>query len=152
MPSQLPHEQVYVRLGLSEIEGIGVFAIRPIPEGTNIFANDKVELVWVAKAELDRADLSEAERALYHDFGISVGDEIGCPVNFHNLTPGWYLNEPKPGTNANVRVIADLNFLAAREIAEGEELTLRYEELREASARIRPQDAGDPIDFARLPS
>ena len=141
MPSPLPHEQVYVRLGLSQIEGIGVFAIKPIAEGTNLFANDKVDLIWVTRDEIERAPLSVAERALYHDFGIALGDEIGCPINFHNLTPGWYLNEPRPGASANVRVVGDLNFVAARDIAEGEELTLRYDELKRTAARMRSQRA-----------
>ena len=126
MTSNLPHEGVYVRLGLSAVHGIGVFAIRPIPAGTDIFANDLVPLVWVAKAELERSDLTPAERAFYHDFGISRGDRIGCPANFHNLTPGWYLNEPGPGAEANVRSTGELGFIACRDIAEGEELTIHY--------------------------
>jgi hypothetical protein len=126
MAAKLPHEGVYVRLGLSAVHGIGVFAIRPIPEGTDIFANDAIPLVWVSKAELDQAGLSEAERALYHDFGISRGDRIGCPANFHNLTPGWYLNEPAPGASANVRSTDRLAFIACRDIAEGEELSIDY--------------------------
>jgi hypothetical protein len=121
---RLPHEQVYVRLGLSAVHGIGVIAIRPIAEGTNLFANDTVELVWVEREALN--GLSAAEQSLYHDFGISRGDRIGCPVNFHNLTPGWYLNEPAEGEAPNVRVEPDLSFFAARDIAEGEELTVRY--------------------------
>lgn len=128
MTSELPHHQVYVRLGLSRIHGIGVFAIREIDEGTNIFANDRVELVWVDKAALDDTGLSEAEHAFYRDFGISRGDRIGCPVNFHNLTPGWYLNEPAPGEDPNVTVDAELNFFARRLIRVGEELTVRYQE------------------------
>ena len=52
---KLPHEGVYVRLGLSALHGIGVFAIRPIPAGTDIFANDRVPLVWVSKAALAAA-------------------------------------------------------------------------------------------------
>jgi SET domain-containing protein len=122
--AELPHERVYVRLGLSDTHGIGVFAIRDIAEGTNLFGNDTVELVWVERAAL--RDLTPAERALYHDFGIARGDRIGCPVNFHNLTPGWYLNEPAAGQAPNVRVDADLSFFAARDIAEGEELSVRY--------------------------
>jgi hypothetical protein len=132
--STLPHQGVWVRLGLSDIEGIGVFAIRPIPNGTDIFANDRVPLVWVDKAELERAELTEAERALYRDFGINRGDRIGCPANFHNLTPGWYLNEPKPGDDANVRTGDGLTFLAARDIAEGEELTIDYKSFSEPEA------------------
>src|SRR3954470_5289747 len=130
----LPHEGVYVRLGLSEIHGIGVFAIRAIPEGTNIFANDKVEMVWVDKAELAAAEPTRAERSFYEDFGIQRGDRIGCPVNFHNLTPGWYLNEPAPGEAANVASDAGFNFTAARDIAEGEELTIRYRDFSRADA------------------
>jgi hypothetical protein len=126
MPSKLPHEGVYVRLGLSAVHGIGVFAIRPIPAGTDIFANDCVPLVWVSKAQLGQARLTPAERAFYHDFGINRGDEIGCPANFHNLTPGWYLNQPAPGETANVLAGETLAFTAARDIAEGEELTIDY--------------------------
>src|SRR6478609_9938560 len=112
----LPHHGVYARLGISSTHGIGVFAIRDIPDGTNIFANDRVELVWINRADLEASNPSPAERQFYHDFGIARGDAIGCPVNFHNLTPGWYLNEPAPGIEPNVRVDADLNFFAARDI------------------------------------
>ncbi|MEA3054341.1 MAG: uncharacterized protein QOG72_3244 [Sphingomonadales bacterium] len=127
MAAKLPHEGVWVRLGLSAVHGIGVFAIRPIPAGTDLFANDGVPLVWVDKAELEQADLTEAERAFYHDFGINRGERIGCPANFNNLTPGWYLNRPAPGVEANVRTDESLAFVAGRDIAEGEELTIAYE-------------------------
>lgn len=126
MTTKLPHEGVWVRLGVSAIEGIGVFAIRPIPKGTDIFANDRVPLTWVKRAELEAAGLGEAERALYDDFGIRRGDEIGCPANFNNLTPGWYLNEPAAGAKANVAADASFAFTALRDIAEGEELTIDY--------------------------
>ena len=131
MAAKLPHEGVWVRLGLSSVHGIGVFAIRPIPAGTDIFANDRLPLVWVSKAELDRAGLSEAEQAFYRDFGINRGDRIGCPANFHNLTPGWYLNEPAPGEEANVRSTNRLSFIARRDIAAGEELSIDYSEFSE---------------------
>jgi hypothetical protein len=126
MPRKLPHEQVYVRLGLSAVHGIGVFAIRRIPRGTNIFANDKVEMVWVEKAALEAASPTPAERALYADFGIHRGGRIGCPVNFHNLTPGWYLNQPAPGEQPNIASDEAFNFTAARDIEAGEELTICY--------------------------
>jgi uncharacterized protein len=128
----LPHEGVYVRLGVSPIEGIGVFAIKPIPAGTDIFANDKVELVWVERSQLD--SLLPAERKLYDDFGIRRGDKIGCPVNFDNLTPGWYCNEPAEGDQPNVVVEDDFTFRAARDIAGGDELTIRYAEFSEGDA------------------
>ena len=133
MTTKLPHEGVWVRLGVSAIEGIGVFAIRTIPEGTDIFANDRVPLAWVSRAELDRAGLTEAQRALYHDFGINRGDKVGCPANFNNLTPGWYLNEPPAGATANVAADARFAFTALRDIEEGEELTIDYSGFSEAT-------------------
>lgn len=129
MPPPLPHEGVYVRLGVSPIEGIGVFAIKPIPAGTDIFGNDKVEMVWIERDRLRH--LLPAERKLYDDFGIRRGKRIGCPVNFHNLTPGWYCNEPAAGDPPNVEVDEQFTFRAARNIAEGDELTIRYAEFSE---------------------
>jgi hypothetical protein len=132
MANPLPHEQVYVRLAPSEIHGIGVFAIRPIPKGTDIFANDKVQLVWVDCAVLESAGLSEDQKKLYHDFGINRGTRIGCPINFNNLTPGWYLNEPPHGEEASVRVDGNLSFFAARDIEAGEELSVVYSDFSES--------------------
>jgi uncharacterized protein len=126
MPPKLPHEGVYARLGLSAIHGIGVIAIRPIPRGTNIFANDFAEIVWVENSKLAAAGLTPAEQSFYHDFGIHGGDRIGCPSNFNSLTPGWYLNEPAPGEEPNVSSDEACNFTASRDIDEGEELTIRY--------------------------
>ena len=54
---------------------------------------------------------------------------IGCPVNFHNLTPGWYLNEAPEDTQPNVRIDVDLNYFAAADIQPGDELTIGYAEL-----------------------
>lgn len=126
MQARLPHDAVYARLAPSEIHGIGVFAIRPIPAGTRLFADDAVSLVWVSKAELEQAAPSPAQRRLYQDFGINRGEAIGCPASFNNLGPSWYLNEPPPGGSANVRSGADFEFVASRDIAEGEELTIDY--------------------------
>lgn len=109
---------------MSATHGVGVFAIRDIPAGANICPRDDAPIVWVERSAL--ADLSEAERAFYHDFGIRDGGRIGCPASFELLTPGWYLNEPPPGEEPNVRAAAGVDLVAARDIAAGEELTVRY--------------------------
>ena len=120
----LPHEQVYVRLGVSGIHGIGVFAIRPIPAGTDVFPGDDAPIVWVDRAAVEAA--GPAERRLYDDFGIRDGDRVGCPSSFNLLTPGWHLNRPRRGEAANVAATPDFRMLACRDIAEGEELTVDY--------------------------
>ncbi len=130
----LPHENVWARLGRSPIHGIGVFAIRPIPRGTNVFESDSIEIVWVKKSALDEAKVGAAQRAFYEDFAIDGGDRYGCPADFNHLTPGWYLNQPSPGECANVASDPMLNFIALRDIAEGEELTIRYSDFNRPAA------------------
>jgi hypothetical protein len=131
LTSPLPHEAVFVRLGVSALDGIGVFAIRPIPRGTRIFANETLPVTWVEKDVLDRIDLDAAQARLYRDFGINQGDRIGCPMSFNFLTPSWYLNEPAAGAAANVATDPDLNFFTCRDIEEGEELTIVYSDFSE---------------------
>lgn len=126
MSAQLPHDGVVTRLGVSRISGIGVFAIAPIEAGTPLFPGDRARLRWVDGEALDKATLSDAQRALYTDFAVGRGDRLGCPASFDLLTPGWYLNEPAPGETANVIADLDCAMTAARDIAAGEELTVSY--------------------------
>ena len=119
-----PHDGVYVRIGRSAIHGVGVIAILPIPQGTNLFPWDNEPLAWVPQAEI--ATLPPALQQLYADFGVRRGDTIGVPPSLSRLTPGWHLNQPAPGEAANVRVDSDLQFYAMRDIAPGEELTVEY--------------------------
>lgn len=125
-PKPPPHENVLARLGVSSIEGIGVFAARPISAGTNVFPADKAEIVWVPATLLDDPALSAFERSLYEDFAIRRGDQLGCPANFSMLTVGWYANEPNEGHEPNLRPTPSFDLVAVRDIAEGEELTVRY--------------------------
>ena len=122
----LPHDGVLVRLGRSEIHGIGVFAIQPIRAGTNVFAADQAELGWVPATALDDPALDESQRALYRDFAIRSGDLLGCPSNFNLLTVGWYVNEPRDGEEPNLMPSEEFDLIAARDIEAGEELTIRY--------------------------
>ncbi|MCA1654404.1 MAG: SET domain-containing protein-lysine N-methyltransferase [Sphingomicrobium sp.] len=126
MNDPYPHEQVFVRLGPSAIHGIGVFALRNIAAGTNVFPNDQRPIRWVSASELALLALPPFERVFYEDFAIRRGDAFGCPENFNLLTAGWYVNEPKPGEPANLLATPDFQLIASRDIADGEELTIVY--------------------------
>lgn len=130
----LPHEGVLVRLGPSDIHGIGVFAMQPIAAGTNVFAADDAEIFWVPASLLDDPNLAEFQRACYRDFAIRVGDRLGCPASFALLTPGWYVNEPRAGDEPNLTSTPEFNLVAARDVAAGEELTIRYSDFEKVSA------------------
>jgi hypothetical protein len=126
MHQVLPHQSVLVRLGGSDIHGIGVFAGKPIAAGTNVFAGDDREICWVPSSVLEDPAIGDFERSFYLDFAIRRGDQLGCPANFNLLTVGWYVNEPRDGEEPNLRSTSDFNLVALRNIQAGEELTLRY--------------------------
>jgi len=121
---KLPHNNVYTRLCRSPIHGIGVFAIRDIPKGTNLFADDESQMVEYDQEILK--DLSPEIKQLYDDFCIfkSEDKKMLCPLNFNHLTVGWYLNYSEtPNTSFSND---NDNFYALGDIKKGEELTVDY--------------------------
>jgi len=115
---QLPHLNVYTRLKPSAIHGVGVFAIRHIPKGTLLFDAEE-DIAWIDEKQL--AGLSRNIRQMYEDFCIIKDGKYGCPENFNGLTMAWYLND---SSTPNVAVDNNYNMRAARDIEEGEELTI----------------------------
>jgi hypothetical protein len=117
-----PHAGVYVRLRPSKLDngGVGVFAIRAIPKGRRIFADENEELCWIPKSSLPKR---KAIRDLYDSFAVIKGDRYGCPTSFNRLTPAWFLNESK---KPNTRCDENYEFYTLRDISAGEELTVDY--------------------------
>jgi hypothetical protein len=114
----LPHLGVYTRLKPSKVHGVGVFAIRRIRKGTQLFDSDE-EITWVPEAEIE--SLPEQIKKIYDDFAIIKDGMYGCPVNFNKLSMGWYLND---SDSPNVFVDENYDMWAARDIEDGEELTI----------------------------
>jgi hypothetical protein len=117
-----PHRGVFVRLKPSKLHetGVGVFAIRPIPRQTRLFADENEEVFWMPKTLLPK---SGPLRKLYDDFAIIKGKRYGCPVSFNRLTPAWFMNESK---KPNTRCDENYDFYTVRDIRAGEELTVDY--------------------------
>ncbi|HEY2582966.1 MAG TPA: SET domain-containing protein [Mucilaginibacter sp.] len=124
----LPHYKVFTRLCKSNIHGIGVFAIQDIPEGTPLFEFDNTEMVWVNANELE--SLSPKLKQLYDDFCVTKNNKtlFGCPVNFNQMTMAWYMNH---SDDPNVESDDDYNFISKKNIKEGEELTINYNNFNE---------------------
>ena len=132
MSAALPHAGVLTRLGVSQLHGVGVFAIHPIATGTNVFPNDQRDIVWVDATLVDAMPEGSPERRLYIDFGIRRGNIIGCPPSFDMLGTGWYLNQPASGDTPNVGANDMFEMMALRDILVGEELTVDYATFSEA--------------------
>jgi hypothetical protein len=117
-----PHKNVYACLAPSKIHegGVGVFAIKPIPRGKELFRDDNDEMHWIEEKSVPKKP--SAVRRLY-DFAAIRKGRYGCPPTFNRLTLSWYLNHSK---NPNVTCTKDFDFLASRPIKAGEELTVDY--------------------------
>ena len=133
----LPHEGVCTRLQPSEIHGVGVFAIRQIKKGTNLFSDDSDEIVWIDEKEI--ATLPEELKKLYDDFAIIKKGRYGCPPSFNRLTMSWYLNDTD---FPNVAVDDDYNMSALRDIEKGEELTIDSSQFSEQPYKKPPFGRG----------
>lgn len=119
-----PHHGCYARLAYSETcHGIGVFAIRNIPKGTMVFADDRAPYrrVPAALAKKLRTEL----RYLYEDFCVLEGSWYYCPRSFNLLTVSWYVNHSER-PNVYLDPSRSWQWIALRRISKGEELTADY--------------------------
>jgi hypothetical protein len=117
-----PHRNLYTRIQVSSSNGVGVFAIRDIPKGTRLFAGDTGETILVSAEEVET--IAEPEiRRMYIDFCPLIDGFYVAPADFNQITMGWFLNH---SAEPNVAVIQDLQFVASRFIARGEELVTDY--------------------------
>lgn len=130
----LPHAGVYARIGLSDVHGVGVRAIRDIPRGALVFAGEDERVVWMSRAAVKR--LPAAFRSLYEDFGMVWGSKIGVPVNLNRLSVGWYVNHSEA---PNVEAGEDGRFRALRRIRRGEELFADYRTFVDEPLPFQPQ-------------
>jgi SET domain-containing protein len=123
-----PHTDVYCRIGVSKIHGVGVFAIVPIKNGTVIFSGKEPPTHAVPKEIVD--SLPKNVQRLYHDFSVFNGTDYICPDDLGELSVGWFFNDADDKANVECKPFRSrtdgFNFVAARDIEEGEELTMNY--------------------------
>ena len=118
----LPHRHLYTRLRPSSGTGIGVFAIRAIPEGVNPFEGEGTGAVRVPVATVERIEDAE-QRRFYTDFCPVIDGCFLAPSDFNRMTIAWYMNHSE---TPNVVAGPDVVFIAARAIRKDEELTVDY--------------------------
>lgn len=104
--------------------GVGVFATADIPKGTpltELFEPDDVRrLSWAEFAAL------EVPGEVKENFATRYEAECFVPRNFNRISAGWYLNDsPEP----NLAHDANYDYYALRDVAAGEELFIRYDDL-----------------------
>jgi uncharacterized protein len=116
-----PHRNLYTRIKASA-KGVGLFAIRHIPQGTKLFVGDLCPTVRIPFSEV--AGIADpVVRQMYIDFCPLVGEHFLAPQDFNQMTMSWYLNH---SDTPNVVVTPDLQFTTSRFVASGTELTADY--------------------------
>jgi SET domain-containing protein len=128
---------VWVRLGSGQ-HGVGVFAIRPIPKGTDPFKNCDPfgDVLEIPEKELAQSKAPASVKTLVRDFcalqnGIYFVPDYGIDA----IDKSYYLNHSnKPNLTTKDR---GETFVALRNIKKGEELTTSYDLFNEAKHFLR---------------
>ena len=117
-------KRTYCRLKSSKLHGIGVFAIRDIPEGTEPFREFYNEETFIL-TEKDIAELPKAVRNLITDFVVpTINGVYQIPTSgLQSLNVSWYINHSE---TPNMLSRDGWLFRAKRSIKAGEELTVDY--------------------------
>lgn len=118
-------ENTYCRLKPSLVEGVGVFAIRDIPENTNPFLGVK-EPEWQEFNVSELQHLDKEILKMIDDFNVVEKDGAvlvpECALNGMDLS--FFLNN---SDSPNMKTIdGGFVFVSSREIKKGEELTVAY--------------------------
>ena len=130
-------EDVYCRLGPTA-HGVGVIAIRAIPKGTNPFKNcdPHGDLIKIPEAELNSYPGDEAAKNVVRDFcALQDGMYYVPDYGIDAIDKSYYVNHSK---TPNLETPdGGESFIAACDIAQGEELTADYDTYNEPSETRR---------------
>lgn len=123
--------ETYVRLGVSTIcPGVGVFAIKDIPEGVDPFKKCREIVKWVRLSVDDLNTLPASVRELVSDMCVREKGKYYIPdFGINQNDASFYLNH---GKNSNMKPERlGKTFIAKRLILAGEELLVNYDEYDE---------------------
>jgi len=121
---------IYCRIGISKINGVGVIAIKDIPLGINPFKNlsrEKENIIELTNKDLKNVDKNVVK--IINDFFGSqqkTYDVLYQGPNYINIS--FYMNHSK---NNNIDIVEDskkeyFEFMTNRIIKKNEELTINY--------------------------
>ena len=118
-------KNTYCRLKPSKTSGVGVFAIRNIAKGQNLFPG-LVKGRWYKFNTEELKELDKEILKMIDDFFVIEKDgsvEIQ-KLGLNGMDMSFYLNNSK---NPNSKTIDDgLTFIALKKIKKGEEITVAY--------------------------
>jgi hypothetical protein len=119
---------VYVRIGRSALQGVGVFAIRPIPKGIDPFGERELDMEFIKIPDWriqDDERIAPGVKRLVRDLSSKKDGRRNIPMSGYNsVTPGFLMNHSE---KPNVGIDRENFWITLRPIKEGEELTIYYD-------------------------
>lgn len=118
-------KNTYCRLKTSKIDGVGIFAIRDIPKNKDPFVGIHKQRWHEFKySDFKKMD-KEILKMVYDFFFIGKDGKVLIPeYGLNGMDISFFLNSSE---KPNIKTIdGGLNFVAARKIKKGEELTASY--------------------------
>lgn len=117
-------QKTYCRLQPSTIEGVGVFAIREIPEGVDPFEGMRDE-PWHVFTVAELENLHPNVKKMIDDFFVIEKDgTVQIPASgLNGMDISFYVNNSK---EPNLKTERGFAFMTTRVIHPGEELTVAY--------------------------
>lgn len=103
----------------SALSGIGVFATHDIPKGTRVYTNT----FKMRKLKANEIPDELRKYCIYLE-----NDECLCPERFDHMDVSWYMNH---ADEPNLVEVSEGHVIAARDIKEGDEITVDYNALGE---------------------
>ena len=118
------HSEVYCKLGVSPIHGIGVFAVRPIPKGIYPLKSYlRIKEIDISKKLIK--DLPKGVRQQIDTFCYYDKKKVSIPtIGLNSFDVAVYLNHSK---TPNLRFKKAGVLVSLRDITEGEELFIDYD-------------------------
>jgi SET domain-containing protein len=117
-------EEVYCRLGVSKVHGIGVFALKPIPKGVNPLKS-KVKYKDVPISHKELKGIPTSVKKQMKIFCYFDKDEFLVPtIGLNSMDLAVYLNHSK---KPNVVFKKNEKLVTLRDIKTGEELFMDYD-------------------------
>jgi len=128
-------EDTYTQIRPSKIHGVGVFAIKDIPEGVDpfVWTGNQVNSRTVILDEKEVANLPKPIRDHFKRFVFMTGNEKYYEVpaaGLNSLDVSWYLNHSDlPNLSFHWKNKKDpyMRFQTIRKVLKDEELTYNYE-------------------------
>ena len=118
------YPEVLMEIRPSQLEGVGVFALRNLKAGQKIIIQEEKEfddqIPW---SEFEKLD--DKQKQMVFSFAIGTSDGFVAPenLNFNKLSGNWFLNH---SCNGNVGFDEQGNFIAIKDIKKDEELVYDY--------------------------